>query len=134
MSGKISSSEIRTVGNIGSVTTGAIADSLIFAGVAEGVTGLPTAFPSTSATIGSFTVKGQTSAASFARSLVAGGILAKVSLKIVDPSNTSQAFGFVADKVKAYSRSGLKPPLKNLDTANGNNDPALGGDFVLRTV
>ena len=44
-----------------------------------------------------------------------------------------QRIGFTADKVKAYSRTGLTPSLKNLN-APGNNDAALGGDFVLRTI
>ena len=127
-------STVRTAGNIGAITTGAIVDSTIFAGVADGVTTLPTAFANPSATIASLTVKGLTSAASFTRSLVAAGMLTKVSLKVVDPVSGSGTFGFAADKVKSYSRTGLTKALANLDTANSNNDLTLGGNYVLRTV
>ena len=41
VSGWIASSQIFTQGNIGTVTAGAIIDSNCFAGVAEGITGLP---------------------------------------------------------------------------------------------
>ena len=134
VAGTLREASVRSAGSIGAVTLGAITDSLIFAGVANDVTGLPAELQNPLASIASLTVKGTSSAASFTRSLVAAGVLTNVKLKVVAPSNGGQVFGFAADKIKAYSRTGLKPSLKNLDTANGNNDPTLGGDFVLRTI
>ena len=133
--GTIGTSELRVTGNIGAVTANSIVDSLLFAGVADSVTGLPVTLGdfAGASSIASLTVKG-TGSASFVRSNVAARVLPKISLKVIDPTNGGHSFGFAADNIKKYSRAGLTPSLKNLDAANPNNDPALGGDFVLRSV
>ena len=110
-------------------------DSLLFAGVANNVAGLPASLADFSAasTIASLTLKG-TASASFVRSMVAAKVLTKISLKAVEPGNGGTTFGFAADKIAQYSRQGLAVTLKKLDAANANNDAAVGGDFVLRTL
>ena len=133
--GAIGNSQLRVTGNAGAVTAASMTDSLLFAGVANNVAGLPASLADFSAasTIASLTLKG-TASASFVRSMVAAKVLTKISLKAVEPGNGGTTFGFAADKIAQYSRQGLAVTLKKLDAANANNDAAVGGDFVLRTL
>lgn len=109
-------SYIDSSGSLGSFTLNQIEDSTIFAGVARTVSlvelpsniaqlAAPTAF------ISGLTVKGipgQTATASFKRSVIAAGVLNKVSLKVVDTAGTA-AFGFAADVIKSLTRTGAAP-------------------------
>lgn len=134
--GKISLTSIRATGNVGGVTTGAIVDSLLFAGVKSAVSAIPSGlddFENPSAAIASLTVKGQSIAPSFVRSSVAAGTLAKVSLKLVEPENAGIPMGFAAHLIGSFTRSGAATLVK-LTIVKSNNDESLGGDFVVRTV
>ena len=136
VTGGIKLSEIRAAGHIGAVAVNNMSDSILFAGVKDTVSGLPTSaadFNSLTASIASFTIKSLAATPSFARSHVSAGVLTKVSLKVIDNANSGVPFGFSADKIAAYTRGTLTLPA-NLNAANNNNDPTAGGDFVARTV
>lgn len=127
-------STIRSAGNISSITAGRIVNSLILAGAAPEVNGLPTsptAFISTTATIDKVTAKGAASGASFVASVVAAFKVGSVSLKDVTTSNGGTLFGIAADQsIGSVSRTG-KAQVKNLTTIGDNNQEV---DFVLRIV
>ena len=134
--GNLAESKWSIGGSIGDIVAGAMIDSAIFAGLSGGGQVLPKSLASfaSTASISSLTVRGSSREPSFVRSFVAASVLSKVSLKIVDTTKTGVEFGLAADKIKDFNRAGLKLALKNLDAAKDNNDPTLGGDFVLRTV
>lgn len=133
--GEIKFAFIRSTGSIGAITALTMSDSKIFVGVKASVSTLPAVasdIDHSDATIASLTLKGLEETPSFARSLVAAGTLAKVTLKDVDPSNNGGTTGFAADILKSYVRGTFK--LNNIDLANANLDPEPGGDFVVRTL
>jgi hypothetical protein len=103
--GWIDSSQILSQGNVGTVTAGAIIDSNCFAGVAEGITGLPVAeavnFPET-ATIKSFAIKGiKTEPSPYCiNSNIAAANILSVSIVYPQSDNGGVPFGLSADYIK----------------------------------
>jgi hypothetical protein len=135
--GQILNAEIRSAGNIGTITTNMLQHSLIFAGVNDSVTARPTAagdFVSISSAslpvIQSLTVKGFSTAATsavFINSSVAAGQIVNVELPIrasaiADTDGITQAFGFATRlaKVPHY----LGPPSSG-DFNSGNDSLIL---------
>jgi hypothetical protein len=107
VTGAVEATDILSIGNIGSVSVGRISGSRVFAGVNNGVTGLPVAgnFVAANrvglqAVISQFAVTGLNTfgaaATLFEDSMVAAGNLGKVRVEGVDASN-GQTFGFAAD-------------------------------------
>jgi hypothetical protein len=123
--------EIRSAGNIGSITAKCVVDSLIFAGVKDSVTALPTSaedFVDTDAAklpgIGKVTIRGLAVGTSPAlvNSSVAAGFIAAVTLPkresaVGDTDELDLPFGF-AVRTEANSRYA---------------GPASAGDFVCGT-
>jgi hypothetical protein len=104
--GWIDSSRILSEGNIGTVTAGAIIDSSCFAGVEEGVMGLPD--PETEinydepATIRKITIKGIKGEPSpyYINSNIAAAQILSVYLAYPDYDNGGTVFGIAADYIK----------------------------------
>jgi hypothetical protein len=98
-------SQILSQGNIGKVTIGDMTDSVCFAGVAEGITGLPPAkkasFPET-ATIKSIAIKGIKSELPpyFINSNIAAANILSVSVVYPKSDNGGVPFGLSADSIK----------------------------------
>ncbi len=122
--GWIDSSQILSTGNIGTVTAGAIIDSNCFAGVAEGITGLPAAEAasfSEAAAIKSFAIKGikgETPPWFINSNIAAANVL---SASIVYPKsdnsdNSGEPFGMTAayiKKLKIKKMDGTTVPFKD---------------------
>jgi hypothetical protein len=98
-------SSIQSAGNIGTVTAGIMKDSSCFAGVAEGISGLPTAeaasFPE-AATIKSIAIKGIKGESSpfFVNSNIAAFNILSVSIVYPQSDNDGVPFGLTADNIK----------------------------------
>jgi hypothetical protein len=103
--GWIDSSQIISQGNIGAVTAGAMVNSTCFAGVAEGITGLPAAetasFPSTAA-IKSIAIKGIKTEQSpyYINSNIAATNILSVSVVYPKTDNNGVPFGLSANYIK----------------------------------
>jgi hypothetical protein len=103
--GWIDSSQILSQGNIGTVTAGAITDSNCFAGVADGITGLPVAeaacFPQT-ATIKSIAIKGIKTEPSpyYINSNIAAANILSASIVYPQSDNGDVPFGLSANYIK----------------------------------
>ena len=120
--GYFAGSEIRSSGNIGTVTAGVMTDSSCFAGVADSINGLPAAEAASFdeiATIKSIAVKGikgQTPPFFVNSNIAAANIL---SASIVYPQNLNggEQFGLAADYIKKLTikkMDGTTIPLKEL--------------------
>jgi uncharacterized repeat protein (TIGR03803 family) len=120
--GWIDSSQILSQGNIGTITAGAIIDSNCFAGVAEGITGLPaaeTASFSETATIKSITIKGIKTELSpyYINSNIAAANILSASIAYPQSENDGVPFGLSADYIKKLTikkTDGTTTSLKNL--------------------
>jgi hypothetical protein len=103
--GWIHSSQILSQGNIGTVTAGAMINSTCFAGVADGITGLPTAeatsFPQT-ASIKSIAIKGAKGELPpyFINSNIAAANILSASLVYPQGGNGGVPFGLSANYIK----------------------------------
>jgi len=115
--GWIDSSQILSQGNIGTVTAGAIIDSSCFAGVAEGITGLPAAEAasfSETATIKSITMP------YYISSNIAAVNILNASIAYPQSDNGSVPFGVSADNIKKLTikeTNGTTTLLKDLDSS-----------------
>ena len=134
--GWIESSQILSTGNIGTVTAGVMFDSNCFAGVAEGITGLPAAetasFPE-KATIKSIAIKGIKGEAVpyFINSNIAAAQILSASLVYPENDNGTIPCGLSADFIKSLKikdGQGTKS-YKNLDAPKDNLD---FGDVKIR--
>ena len=134
--GRLNGSEIRTTGNIASITATSAAASTIFAGVRTDVLTLPDSaddFANPGASIASITFKGKTPG-SFSNTLVAAGVLGKVSLGTITSANGGVSFGAAGlsmksasgttDSTGAFKKSKLDDPTGSL----------VAGDFNLRVL
>jgi hypothetical protein len=102
VSGDISNTLIRAVGNITSVTATSLTGSTIFAGVSDNVNlrALPAQAADFTApsSIGTVTLKG-----GFADSRIAASKLNKVTLGIVNTSNNGTSFGVAGDSISSLT-------------------------------
>jgi hypothetical protein len=120
--GWIDSSRILSTGNIGTVTAGAMINSTCFAGVAEGVSGLPdaeTASFSETATIKSVAIKGIKTEPSpyYINSNIAATNILSTSIAYPQSYNGGVPFGLSADNIKKLTikkTDGTTTSLKNL--------------------
>ena len=129
--GWIDSSQILSTGNIGAVTAGAIIDSNCFAGVAEGITGLPAAEAasfSETATIKSVAVKGikGVSKPYYINSNIAAVNILSAYLNYPENDNNGIPFGLSAGYIKALK---IKDSV-GTKSSHPINDEALG-DFEI---
>jgi hypothetical protein len=129
-------SNIRSAGNIGKVTAGIMTDSICFAGVAEGITGLPAAEAasfSETATIKSITIKGIKKEPSYINSNIAAANILSASIAYPQINNNGVPFGLSADNIKKLT----------IKKANGNtislkvlgkpmDSQTIEGDFEIR--
>jgi photosystem II stability/assembly factor-like uncharacterized protein len=141
VAGWLSGATVRSAGPVGTVTVGGIRNSLLFVGVADGVTGLPTDAAQftvfTDGTVapvnglGTFTVKGISKApASFINSTVAAWRLGTVALKGVQVDNSANGgtdFGVAGHTLATYTRD--KTTIKNL---TGPQIVQQATDFVVQ--
>jgi N-acetylneuraminic acid mutarotase len=133
----ITGSQIISDGNIGTINTGAMINSVCFAGVKNGVIGLPD--PNTdinyapSASIKSITVKGISgNQNSFINSNIAAANILSATLNYPKNDNNSVPFGVSAGFIKSLKiKNASGPPitLKNRSSPSDNND---FGDFKIR--
>jgi hypothetical protein len=129
--GSLSGAEIRTTGNIGSVTVGGSAtDDIVFAGVRSDLAALPTTtsdFTNPASSIKSFTLRNRT--ATFNETRIAAGAVGKASLGVAQISaTTGNTYGVSADAVASvtgstntegpYKRSRLKDPADGFAVIN----------------
>lgn len=123
----VSDTTIRSRGDIGTVTVGGLIRSNVFAGVDERPDAL-TDFDSVQ-TIKSITVKGLSDVPNtFVDSQVAASNISKIVVRGgVDPTTGDSPFGFVADKVGKYSRTGGLKDSKLDDAATLD----VTGDYQL---
>ena len=120
--GEINSSQILSQGNVGTVTAGAMIDSNCFAGVAEGITGLPaaeTASFSKTATIKSIAIKGIKTESSpyYINSNIAAANILSASIVYPQSDNGGVPFGLSADNINKLTikkTDGTTTSLKNL--------------------
>jgi hypothetical protein len=115
-------SNIRSAGNIGKVTAGIMTDSNCFAGVTNGITGLPNAeaasFDNT-ATIKSIAIKGikKEPAPYYINSNIAAANILSASIVYPQSDNGGEPFGLTADNIK-------KLTIKKMDgTTTSLKDP-----------
>jgi hypothetical protein len=130
----ITGSQIISDGNIGTISAGAMINSLCFAGIKNGVTWLP--YPANdinvSASIKSITVKGvRGEPNSFINSDIAAANILSATLNYPQSDNNGNSFGVSADYIKLLkikNTSGTVT-LKNLNPSSDNND---FDDFKIR--
>ncbi len=131
----ITNSQIISDGNIGTINAGAMINSVCFAGIKDGVTGLPD--PSVdinvSASIKSITVKGvKKDPNSFINSNIAAANILSATLNYPQSDNGGTPFGVSADYIKSLkikNASGKTITLKNRSLPADNND---FDDFKIR--
>ena len=105
--GWFNNSQIRSNGNIGAISVGGSRDSVIHAGVADGVSGTPSTAADfgSLASIKSFKVKGLPGvSASMSRTELAAWSIGQTSLKEVVVNDPAQASTVVANTLNSYSR------------------------------
>ena len=115
-------SNIQSAGNIGMVTAGIMIDSSCFAGVAEGITGLPVAEAasfSQTATIKSFAIKGVKGESTpfFSNSNIAATNILSASIVYPQSGNGGVPFGLSANYIKKLTikkNDGKPASLKEL--------------------
>jgi hypothetical protein len=128
---------VRSTGNIRSLAVGALDSSTVYAGVADGVTGLPTLATqfSSAATIQSLTVRGVPATAmpnSFTNSVIAGSTLASVAVTNVQTDNSANnhaAFGVAARTIQSLTWKQGMASYRWPATW-----PVGAGDFTVRVV
>ncbi|HSZ58435.1 MAG TPA: peptidylprolyl isomerase [Tepidisphaeraceae bacterium] len=134
--GAISSSNIKTTGNISAISAASIAGSDIFAGV--GSSGLPavTTDFNAASTITSTKITG-----SFVNSNIAAQTLGKVSIGSIQPANNGAQLGFAAHQIKQLTTTvgGKKLALTNVSaesqvTAAFTAAAITPQDLVIRIV
>ena len=104
--------EVRSAGSIGTVTAGGLTDSLVFAGVKDSVTALPTRradfvedndLLASIASVRVTGVKGEDADSLWvSNSAIAAWSLGRVSLRNIDPDNQGDAFGLACDRLSSY--------------------------------
>ncbi len=131
----INDSQIISDGNVGTISAGAMINSLCFAGIKSGVTGLPN-LPddiNVSASIKSITVKGiKGEPNSFINSDIGAASIRSATLNYPKSDNSGVPFGITAGSIgslKIKNASGKTITLKNLNSPSDNNDFA---DFKIR--
>ena len=139
--GGIVGSTIRATGNIGTINALSIVDSLVYAGLNEAQTGLPTA--------GDFAIAGPAAAASiakltmakggqFARSVVAAASLGAITLRGVTSDGGDSPFGLVGKTLlpkRTYVRyAGAVLAAKVAKAPAGASELDRDGQFVFRLV
>lgn len=117
------------------VSTGAMRNSALLAGIEDGTGQLPLAADELApgSTIGSLTVRGvRGAAASFVSSRVAASVLARVSLKDVEVSNAGVPFGVAADRMTSltWNAGNTRERLRGLDEPQER----VTVDFVVRVL
>jgi N-acetylneuraminic acid mutarotase len=130
----ITDSQIISDGNVGTITAGAMINSLCFAGIKNGVTGLPV-LPddmNVSASIKSITVKGiKGEPNAFVNSNIAADNILSATLNYPLNDNGSEAFGVSAGYIKSITikNAGGTTSYKNPSSAGDNKDFV---DFKIR--
>lgn len=130
----INGSQIISDGNVGTISAGAMINSLCFAGIKSGVTWLP--YPANdinvSASIKSITVKGiRGEPNSFINSDIAAASIRSATLNYPQSDNDGNSFGVSADFIKLLKIKNASGTitLKNLTPLSDNND---FDDFEIR--
>jgi N-acetylneuraminic acid mutarotase len=132
---RINDSQIISDGNVGTISAGAMINSVCFAGIKSGVTGFPDlpADINVSASIKSITVKGiKGDPNSFINSDIAAANITSVTLNYPLNNNGGEPFGVAAGFIKSLkikNAGGKTITLKNLSSPSDNND---FGDFKIR--
>ena len=106
VTGWMANSTLRIAGDTRSITLGAMDTSNIYAGVADGITGLPDPAADFAAdySIGSVSVKGFTGVAfTYINSNIAASALGTVSIRNVQPDNAGTAFGIAAQDIRSLT-------------------------------
>ncbi|MGB7580836.1 MAG: hypothetical protein WBL85_00110 [Sedimentisphaerales bacterium] len=132
----ITDSQIISDGNIGTINAGAMINSVCFAGIKDGVTGLPDPNADINyappASIKSITVKGiKGEPNSFINSDIAAASILSATLNYPQSDNNGVPFGVSAGSIKSLKikNTGGSVTLKNLNSPSDNND---FGDFKIR--
>lgn len=132
----ITDSQIISDGNIGTINAGAMINSVCFAGIKDGVTGLPDPNADINyappASIKSITVKGiKNESNSFINSDIAAASILSATLNYPKNDNNDVPFGVSAGFIKSLKikNAGGSVTLKNLNSPSDNND---FGDFKIR--
>ncbi|MGD1042236.1 MAG: choice-of-anchor D domain-containing protein [Sedimentisphaerales bacterium] len=130
----ITDSNIISGGNIGTINAGAMINSLCFAGIKDGVTGLPDPAVdiNVAASIKSITVKGiKGEPNSFINSNIAAANILGATLNYPRNDNNGVPFGVSADFIKSLKikNAGGSITLKNRSLPEDSND---FGDFKIR--
>jgi hypothetical protein len=130
----ITDSNIISGGNIGSISAGAMINSLCFAGIKDGVTGLPDPAVdiNVTASIKSIAVKGiKGESNSFINSDIAAANILSATLNYPKNDNNDVPFGVSAGFIKSLKIKNASGPVtrKNLDLPSDNND---FDDFKIR--
>ncbi|HWE92550.1 MAG TPA: S8 family serine peptidase [Tepidisphaeraceae bacterium] len=130
--GTVNNSQFRTVGSIGKVTIGSFLNSLLFAGVNDGLSVLPAAATDLVApsSIASFQIKGGDGTFAFANSNVAASAIGAVKIKAVNPSNAGTKFGFAAKTLGAFSNV----PILKWTNSQAASLLVPDGDLVIRLL
>ncbi|MFI5378015.1 MAG: S8 family serine peptidase [Tepidisphaerales bacterium] len=133
--GAISGSEIRSAGNIQSVSAATLVDSRIFAGVADAITGLPASAGdlSADAIIGTVNVVGVASQPfAVSNSDIAAATVQQVILGKLKTTNGGTPFGVAARHIVSYRRQvGSRVLVTSSAAAHTASD---GGDAVFRML
>ena len=133
----ITDSQIISDGNIGTINTGAMINSVCFAGVKDGVTGLPDPntdinYASPAPSIKSITVKGvKGESNAFINSDIAAPNILSATLNYPQNDNDGNSFGVSAGFIKSLKIKNASGTitLKNRSSPADNND---FGDFKIR--
>lgn len=147
VAGAMAGSEVRSAGRIGRVTAGAMRDSQLFAGIAEGVQGLPSQAADFDAlrSIRSVRIRGlDDGGGDFSGSTIAAWSVRNARLGHVATDNDGATFGLAMGKFRGvtYRRVGapvasppvrIKPEIRNdRGTDAARSDDLPDGDFLIR--
>ena len=120
VTGNVSDSNIIAIGNVGTVSVGGMAGSKLFAGIALGITGLPTTGDfANNATIASFTVTGKSP---FAGSDIAAAAIGAVTLNNVITNDGGISVGVATKSLKSFT---LQQPNQKPFTWTAKQSPAI---------
>ena len=147
VTGTVADTDIRAIDNIGVVIAGQMTGSTVFAGVADGVTGLPGAPDFTAldadgrqATIKSFTIKGGSGFAAdvdlLSSSFVAAGSIGRAKVRNLTTDNGGTSFGFSADsRINVLNWFEDTTKVGRFSGTSWASVPAVDlGDFLVQVV
>jgi hypothetical protein len=131
--GAVSASQVRASNSIKVVVVGSIADSNVFAGVAAGVSTLPTSAANLANPASQILVFATRVAGGFSNSAIAAGTLGTVAIRGAAAANAGGAAATNFGRL-VFTQPGQRPVVFTTHKANPTVPTLLGTDFLIELI